>query len=208
METKVRKKMYKKGKFWVVATITTAMLTGIGLSSVQADEANSTQVSSELAERSQVQENTTASSSAAENQAKTEVQETPSTNPAAATVENTDQTTKVITDNAAVESKASKTKDQAATVTKTAASTPEVGQTNEKAKATKEADITTPKNTIDEYGLTEQARKIATEAGINLSSLTQKQVEALNKVKLTSDAQTGHQMTYQEFDKIAQTLIA
>ena len=44
METKVRKKMYKKGKFWVVATITTAMLTGIGLSSVQADEANSTQV--------------------------------------------------------------------------------------------------------------------------------------------------------------------
>lgn len=216
MENKVRKKMYKKGKFWVVATVTTVMLTGISLSSVHADEVSSTQSSSELIEGNQTQESKITTLSAAENQVQSDVQanhsvqETSATDTVAA-IEDSTQTAAVVTANNADKAEEGKSQGQVSTAAasdKTSASTSEVGQTNDKAKASKEITATTPENTVDEYGLTEQAHKIATEAGVDLSSLTQRQIEALNKVKLTSDAQTGHQMTYQEFDKIAQTLIA
>ncbi|MGT2751178.1 glycoside hydrolase family 68 protein [Streptococcus orisasini] len=197
------------------------MLTGIGVSSVKADEVSQSQQSFELVGETKAQEERTAASPViepvTENQVKTEVQAV-KTSADTTVATNTTDTVEAVNSTDPTAENLDKTtnntggeKESIAQETKSAAKISKedlVSEPVEKEKAGKELAAAVPENKIDEYGLTEQARKIAVEAGVDLSSLTQKQVEALNKVKLTSDAQTGHQMTYQEFDNIAQTLLA
>lgn len=238
MEKKVRKKMYKKGKFWVVAAVTTVAAASFATATVQADEVSPSQAASETVAANAQQNQTVPSTqeqqpvasaneavSTDESAAKTEtVSPAAATDEKAATPETEEkadtqaapvQTTEASESNQmpakqADEKTVSSAEAKTSAVQAATASSPEVKQpTADQAKATKELAASEEDNkTLDQYGLTEQAHKIATEAGLDLSTLTQKQVEALNKVKLTNDAQTGHQMTYQEFDKIAQTLLA
>lgn len=74
----------------------------------------------------------------------------------------------------------------------------------DKAQATAEVD----KLAVDENGLTEQAKKIAEEAGLDIAKLTDAQKTALNKIYMDSTAETGTQMTYKQFQEIADTLLA
>ena len=57
-------------------------------------------------------------------------------------------------------------------------------------------------------GLTDTAAHIAEEAQLDISSLTDAQKAALNRIQLTSDAETGTQMTYKQFEEIANILVA
>ncbi|MCS4488753.1 glycoside hydrolase family 68 protein [Streptococcus sp. SQ9-PEA] len=61
---------------------------------------------------------------------------------------------------------------------------------------------------VDENGLTDQAKKIAQEAGLDVTVLTDTQKAALNKIYMDSTAETGTQMTYKQFQEIADTLVA
>lgn len=61
---------------------------------------------------------------------------------------------------------------------------------------------------VDENGLTEQAKKIAEEAGLDIAKLTDAQKTALNKIYMDSTAETGTQMTYKQFQEIVDTLLA
>ncbi|MEX2804619.1 glycoside hydrolase family 68 protein [Streptococcus sp. H31] len=75
-----------------------------------------------------------------------------------------------------------------------------------------EADVpsdSAAENTVDpDTGLTATAAYIAQEAQLDISNLTDAQKEALNKIQLTSDAETGTQMTYKQFEEIANILVA
>ncbi|KRM17741.1 hypothetical protein FC40_GL001131 [Ligilactobacillus hayakitensis DSM 18933 = JCM 14209] len=71
-------------------------------------------------------------------------------------------------------------------------------------------DATTQKETAstDEQGLNEVAQQIAKEAGLDVNNLTAKQIEALNKVKLTDNRPAGRKMTYKDFDGIVAKSLA
>lgn len=66
----------------------------------------------------------------------------------------------------------------------------------------------TPTPSATSYGLTEEAYAIALEANLDLSTLTEAQKVALNKIKRNVTAETGSQMTYKQFEEIADTLVA
>lgn len=92
--------------------------------------------------------------------------------------------------------------------------------TNEEVMAVTEesvATVETPETLVAEeipvpvaadFGLTEEAFAIATEAGIDVTSLTDVQKTALNRVQRDVTAETGSQMTYKQFEDIANTLVA
>lgn len=56
-------------------------------------------------------------------------------------------------------------------------------------------------------GLNSQAAAVVKNAGIDPSTLTPKQIKELNEINFSKHAQTGTQMTYNDFKKIADTLI-
>nr|WP_237334227.1 glycoside hydrolase family 68 protein [Streptococcus marmotae] len=56
-------------------------------------------------------------------------------------------------------------------------------------------------------GLTSDAEKIASEAQIDIATLTEKQKEALNKIVLVDTAESGNRMTYKQFEDIANALV-
>lgn len=216
MENNVKKRMYKKGKFWVVATVTTLAL-GSALS-VQADDSSA----AADADTSQAVSNTVTSiteTSQSDDAAPTTAQEV-TVSDTAVNAENSAQTSAVSNAETPADTAASFVTDEEANAAsdqavaerlKATASDQAAGaavQLDQPAPETNSARTADTTESIDKYGLTDQARQIATQAGLDLSTLTYAQVQALNKVKLTSEAQTGYQMTYKDFEEIADTLIA
>ena len=57
-------------------------------------------------------------------------------------------------------------------------------------------------------GLSELATAIAQDAGLDINSLTDSQKTALNSIYVNNNAETGTQLTYQQFQEIADTVVA
>ncbi len=61
---------------------------------------------------------------------------------------------------------------------------------------------------VEGTGLNQLANAFAKEANLDIASLTDDQKAALNKLVLSETSATGHQMTYREFQDVADTLVA
>ncbi|KXT75658.1 Fructosyltransfearse Ftf [Streptococcus sp. DD12] len=127
----------------------------------------------------------------------------------AATEANTDRAATADT-TAATTTSPSATADTATTSTPaadTAASTstaPSIQSTVEKLAA---QNLSTTEY-VEGTGLNQLANAFAKEANLDIASLTDDQKAALNKLVLSETSATGHQMTYREFQDVADTLVA
>ncbi|MBP2623562.1 hypothetical protein C4K46_06355 [Streptococcus oricebi] len=85
------------------------------------------------------------------------------------------------------------------------------GESPEVLTDTKQAPVAAPNYTSSNYGrLGETAQKLVAEAGFTdaqLDQLTDVQIEALNRVRVDDTAEAGTRMTYKNFADIAQSLI-
>ncbi|MDO4458399.1 MAG: glycoside hydrolase family 68 protein [Ligilactobacillus murinus] len=238
-DTIVRKKMYKSGKNWVVASVAVAAMVA-GSAKVSADQTVDDSASKEaVVTKTEVPETTATYTLNEENTDKGLTQAKEDTSVAAST--DTTPVTKTTTTTDVVEaSKVSEpAKDSENTVAKddtktnatkvasslqrndTKASTTE-DKASEKVEAKQEATVVTnttePKaekvaTTVNDKGsenlakLNDTAKKVAKEANLDYSKLTDAQIDALNKVVLTDGKPAGTKMTYKNFDDIVDTLV-
>lgn len=232
-DTIVRKKMYKSGKNWVVASVAVAAMVA-GSTKVSADQTVDDTTSKEaVVTTTEVPEATATYALNEENTDKGLTQTEEDTSVATST-------DVVATETSKVAGKVSEpTKDSENTVAKddtktkatkvasylqrndTKASTTK-GKGSEKVEAKQEEPVvtnTTEQNaekvatTVSDKGsetlakLNDTAKKVAKEANLDYSKLTDAQIDALNKVVLTDEKPAGTKMTYKNFDDIVDTLV-
>ncbi|WP_425328987.1 glycoside hydrolase family 68 protein [Streptococcus macacae] len=80
-------------------------------------------------------------------------------------------------------------------------------QTSKPATPSGKDDKVTESTYNPKTGLTESAYQIAQEAGLDISKLTAVQKQALNRMKMNQESQSGTQMTYKQFQDIADVLV-
>ncbi|MBB1078878.1 glycoside hydrolase family 68 protein [Limosilactobacillus sp. STM2_1] len=226
LERKEHKKMYKSGKNWAVVTLSTAALV-LGASSITAsanttekdsnnvpavqvatDDGNVPVKSIKLGE-AQSANTTTANSSAASSSASSTTNSSASAASSASDVKSASANSANDT-NVAIQSKDDNEKAAPAVQntpdSKTNSAATSTTNDNVEKESTKD-ETKTPTKATDEVKLNKEAATVVKNAGIDPASLTQDQVKALNKVKFSKKAKTGTQMTYSDFQKIADTLI-
>lgn len=214
-DTIVRKKMYKAGKNWVVASVAVAAMVA-GSAKVSADQTTN---------------NTTSDSAIVTS---TETPET-SDKDTTYTLKN-DDSDKGLTQ----EAKATMTTKDADTVAETETPVADAAQTDTAATTNKESEAVTeekadakapvaddnvsdetakdvskeqaPKETdgvkeLDNLAkLNDTAKKIAKDANLDPSKLTDEQIDSLNKVVVDNNDKAGTKLTYKDFQSIAETL--
>lgn len=214
-DTIVRKKMYKAGKNWVVASVAVAAMVA-GSAKVSADQTTN---------------NTTSDSAIVTS---TETPET-SDKDTTYTLKN-DDSDKGLTQ----EAKATMTTKDADTVAETETPVADAAQTDTAATTNKESEAVTeekadakapvaddnvsdetakdvskeqaPKETdgvkeLDNLAkLNDTAKKIAKDANLDPSKLTDEQIDSLNKVVVDNNDKAGTRLTYKDFQSIAETL--
>lgn len=174
---------------------------------------SSSQESSSTTETAVSQADSTADDTSS-SESVTEVQPSSSEAPASETAVSTDQsaqadTTKEAADTGAASAVAVQTEPSEAAGQEVAAAGDQVQDDNEALDLVPSEEEPVVESTYNpKSGLTETAYQIAQEAGLDINTLTGAQKDALNRMRLTSDAQTGTQMTYKQFKDIADTLVA
>ena len=237
LERKEHKKMYKSGKNWAVVTLSTAALvlgaTTVSASANADAESNSTsstvqvttgdnnvevksvalgsgQVSAASSASVKESVNVNSASSAANSQS-TNSQVASSASAASsasssaslnsADDKGTKENTTAAKDNnaqkAAPANQSSESKTETSVSTKNDATTETEKSTNQQQQDKKE----------DTAKLNKEAENVVKNAGIDPTSLTPDQIKALNKLDFSKTAKSGTQMTYNDFQKIADTLI-
>ena len=237
LERKEHKKMYKSGKNWAVVTLSTAALvlgaTTVSASANTEAESNSTsstvqvttgdnnvevksialgsgQVSAASSASVKESVNVNSASSVANSQS-TNSQVASSASAASsasssaflnsADNKGTKENTTVAKDNnaqkAAPANQSSESKTETPVSTKNDATTETEKSTNQQQQNKKE----------DTAKLNKEAENVVKNAGIDPTSLTPDQIKALNKLNFSKTAKSGTQMTYNDFQKIADTLI-
>ena len=232
LERKEHKKMYKSGKNWAVVTLSTAALV-FGATTVNASADTNTEnndsstvqvttgdndiaVKSVTLDSGQVSAasdatiknstNANSASSAANTQnSNSQVASsaaTTSSTSSAASSNNTDS--KAAQENANAAKNDDTQKAAPANESSEAKSEPAVN-TNDSSAAKNDDQQSSKKNTAAK--LNKDAENVVKKAGIDPNSLTDDQVKALNKINFSKTAKSGTQMTYNYFQKIADTLI-
>ncbi|MFC3931792.1 glycoside hydrolase family 68 protein [Streptococcus dentapri] len=211
----VRKKMRKSKKQWVIVSVATATLAiGIQGGRVAAEtlESKAGETNTSLQETGTSQSSTTDTSS---DQTTENIQSFPSSEAVSS------ETVTASSDNqtAASEPAAEQANVEEQSEDSDKADLSVAGESSTKANAkaaldqnsdgdvpTLEHTDTTPYN--PKSGLTEESYRTAQAAGLDIANLTTDQKNALNRLQMTSDAETGTQMTYKQFQEIADVLVA
>lgn len=232
LERKEHKKMYKSGKNWAVVTLSTAALvfgattvnasadtntenndsstvqvtTGDNDIAVKSATLGSGQVSAASDATIKNSANANSASSAANTQnSNSQVASsaaTTSSTSSASSSTNTDS--KVTKENTNVAKEDDTQKAAPANESSEAKSEPAVN-TNDSSAAKNDDQQSSKKNTAAK--LNKDAENVVKKAGIDPNSLTDDQIKALNKINFSKTAKSGTQMTYNDFQKIADTLI-
>lgn len=213
-DTIVRKKMYKAGKNWVVASVAVAAMVA-GSAKVSADQAtndttsNSAIVTStETPETSDKDATYTLKNNDSDKGLTQEDKDTTVTKDTDTTAEETPVADGIQNDAATTTNKET----EVATEEKADAKTP-VANDNVSDEATKDVSKDqTPKETdgvkeLDNLAkLNDTAKKIAKDANLDPSKLTDEQIDSLNKVVMDNNDKAGTRLTYKDFQSIAETL--
>ena len=232
LERKEHKKMYKSGKNWAVVTLSTAALvfgattvnasadtntknndsstiqvtTGDNDIAVKSVTLGSGQVSAASDATIKNSANANSASSAANTQnSNSQVASsaaTTSSTSSAASLNNTDS--KVAQENTNTAKNDNTKKAAPANESSEAKNEPAVN-TSDSSAAKNDDQQSSKKNTAAK--LNKDAENVVKKAGIDPNSLTDDQIKALNKINFSKTAKSGTQMTYNDFQKIADTLI-
>lgn len=232
LERKEHKKMYKSGKNWAVVTLSTAALV-LGASSVTASANTETETNNNNTDTVQVTTEDsnvnvksinfngggqTAASSDSVVSTKDSAVASTAVNSTSASTKATAQASDASSSSAssasssdskgAVASASSSTdKKSAAAKAATSANNNEEKVTDNAEKQAKSASEEGKKADDNAAKLNKNAAAVVKNAGVDPASLTADQIKALNKVNFSKRARTSAQMTYLDFQKIADTLI-
>lgn len=215
-DTIVRKKMYKAGKNWVVASVAVAAMVASS-AKVYADQTTETQVKNDVVETTNKVPETTSTYTLEETNSDkgltqkevsadatlakedTPAQETaqePKTEGTSETKVSTKVTGEPSVDAPTVEKE---TKEETSNETLAKVSEDKATSSVENTEGAKELDNLAKLN--------DTAKQIAKEANLDPSKLTDEQIDSLNKVVLDNNAKAGTRLTYRDFQSVAETLV-
>ena len=231
LERKEHKKMYKSGKNWAVVTLSTAALM-FGVTTVNAsadtntenNDSSTVQVTtgdndiavksvtlgsgqvSAASDATKNSANANSASSAANTQnSNSQVASSAATTSSTSSAASSNNTnSKAAQENANTAKNDDTQKAAPANESSEAKSEPAVN-TNDSSAAKNDDQQSSKKNTAAK--LNKDAENVVKKAEIDPNSLTDDQVKALNKINFSKTAKSGTQMTYNDFQKIADTLI-
>lgn len=223
LERKEHKKMYKSGKNWTVVTLSTVALAlsvstvSASVNTTEAKESNTPVTLQTSTEDNNAGQSVVLGNSGVASASSAVTNNSVSVNSASSVAKDN------ASQSAAVSAAASSDKSSAADDNSTTANTdvtskntdlktatPAVHDNNDNAARDNEsADLSSEKTTEkkDTAKLNKEAEKVVKNAGIDPASLTADQIKALNKLNFSKVAKSGTQMTYNDFQKIADTLI-
>ena len=223
LERKEHKKMYKSGKNWAVVTLSTAALM-FGVTTVNAsadtntenNDSSTVQVTTgdnDIAVKSvtlgsgQVSAASDATKNSANANSASSAANTQNSNSQVASSAATTSSTSSASSSTNTDSKAGKENTNVAKEddTQKAAPANESSEAKKEPAAKNDDQQSDKKNTAAK--LNKDAENVVKNAGIDPNSLTDDQVKALNKINFSKTAKSGTQMTYNDFQKIADTLI-
>ena len=223
LERKEHKKMYKSGKNWAVVTLSTAALM-FGVTTVNASADTNTEnndsstvqvttgdnniaVKSVTLGSGQVSAASDATKNSANANSASSAANTQNSNSQVASSAATTSSTSSASSSTNTDSKAAKENTNVAKEddTQKAAPANESSEAKKEPAAKNDDQQSDKKNTAAK--LNKDAENVVKNAGIDPNSLTDDQVKALNKINFSKTAKSGTQMTYNDFQKIADTLI-
>ena len=223
LERKEHKKMYKSGKNWAVVTLSTAALM-FGVTTVNASADTNTEnndsstvqvttgdnniaVKSVTLGSGQVSAASDATKNSANANSASSAANTQNSNSQVASSAATTSSTSSASSSTNTDSKAGKENTNVAKEddTQKAAPANESSEAKKEPAAKNDDQQSDKKNTAAK--LNKDAENVVKNAGIDPNSLTDDQVKALNKINFSKTAKSGTQMTYNDFQKIADTLI-
>lgn len=232
LERKEHKKMYKSGKNWAVVTLSTAALV-FGATTVNAsadtntenNDSSTVQIttgdndiavksvtlgSGQVSAANDATIKNSANANSASSAANTQNSNSQVASSAATTSSTSSASSSTNTDNKATKENTNVAKEDdtqkaaPANESSEAKSEPAVN-TNDSSAAKNDDQQSSKKNTTAK--LNKDAENVVKKAGIDPNSLTDDQIKALNKINFSKTAKSGTQMTYNDFQKIADTLI-
>lgn len=232
LERKEHKKMYKSGKNWAVVTLSTAALV-FGATTVNAsadtntenNDSSTVQVttgdndiavksvtlgSGQVSAVNDATIKNSANANSASSAANTQNSNSQVASSAATTSSTSSASSSTNTDSKATKENTNGAKEDntqkaaPANESSEAKSEPAVN-TNDSSAAKNDDQQSSKKNTAAK--LNKDAENVVKKAGIDPNSLTDDQIKALNKINFSKTAKSGTQMTYNDFQKIADTLI-
>lgn len=232
LERKEHKKMYKSGKNWAVVTLSTAALV-FGATTVNAsadtnienNDSSTVQVttgdndiavksvtlgSGQVSAASDTTIRTSANANSASSAANTQNSNSQVASSAAITSSTSSAASSNNTDSKAAQENTNTAKNDdtqkaaPANESSEAKNEPAVN-VNDSSAAKNDDQQSSKKNTTAK--LNKDAENVVKKAGIDPNSLTDDQIKALNKMNFSKAAKSGTQMTYNDFQKIADTLI-
>ncbi len=232
LERKEHKKMYKSGKNWAVVTLSTAALV-FGATTVNAsadtntenNDSSTVQVttgdndiavksvtlgSGQVSAPNDATIKNSANANSASSAANTQNSNSQVASSAATTSSTSSASSSTNTDSKATKENTNVAKEDdtqkaaPANESSEAKSEPAVN-TNDSSAAKNDDQQSSKKNTAAK--LNKDAENVVKKAGIDPNSLTDDQIKALNKINFSKTAKSGTQMTYNDFQKIADTLI-
>ena len=224
LERKEHKKMYKSGKNWAVVTLSTAALM-FGVTTVNASADTNTENNDSSTVQVTTGDNDIAVKSvtlgSGQVSAASDATIKNSTNAnSASSAANTQNSNSQVASSAAATSSTSSAASSNNTNSKAAQEnantaknddTQKAAPANESSEAKKEPAAKNDDQQSDKKNtaakLNKDAENVVKNAGIDPNSLTDDQVKALNKINFSKTAKSGTQMTYNDFQKIADTLI-
>ena len=215
--------MYKSGKNWAVVTLSTAALM-FGVTTVNASADTNTEnndsstvqvttgdnniaVKSVTLGSGQVSAASDATKNSANANSASSAANTQNSNSQVASSAATTSSTSSASSSTNTDSKAAKENTNVAKEddTQKAAPANESSEAKKEPAAKNDDQQSDKKNTAAK--LNKDAENVVKNAGIDPNSLTDDQVKALNKINFSKTAKSGTQMTYNDFQKIADTLI-
>ena len=223
LERKEHKKMYKSGKNWAVVTLSTAALV-FGATTVNASADTNTENNDSSTVQVTTGDNDIAVKSVTLGSGQVSAASDATKNSAnansASSAANTQNSNSQVASSAATTSSTSSASSSTNTDSKAAKENTNVAKeddkqkaapANESSEAKKEPAAKNDDQQSDKKNtaakLNKDAENVVKNAGIDPNSLTDDQVKALNKINFSKTAKSGTQMTYNDFQKIADTLI-
>ena len=215
--------MYKSGKNWAVVTLSTAALM-FGVTTVNASADTNTENNDSSTVQVTTGDNDIAVKSVTLGSGQVSAASDATKNSAnansASSAANTQNSNSQVASSAATASSTSSASSSTNTDSKAATENTNVAKeddtqkaapANESSEAKKEPAAKNDDQQSDKKNtaakLNKDAENVVKNAGIDPNSLTDDQVKALNKINFSKTAKSGTQMTYNDFQKIADTLI-
>lgn len=215
--------MYKSGKNWAVVTLSTAALM-FGVTTVNASADTNTENNDSSTVQVTTGDNNIAVKSVTLGSGQVSAASDATKNSAnansASSAANTQNSNSQVASSAATTSSTSSASSSTNTDSKAAKENTNVAKeddkqkaapANESSEAKKEPAAKNDDQQSDKKNtaakLNKDAENVVKKAGIDPNSLTDDQVKALNKINFSKTAKSGTQMTYNDFQKIADTLI-